>query len=233
MCFFYSIRAKSKAIAKRYDKHTQLEIDFGQRKIAAGYDHPEMPIIIAEDEVQYMQWGLIPTYVRPKSDSQADREKAFEQAMTVRKRLYNARSETIFETFSYRNLIYTNRCLIPSTGYFEFHHNSGGGTTPFILFLKNLGIFSMAGLFNVWKNPMEDELIPTFTMITVPGNSLTNSIHNGGKNPFRMPLIIPKDDESHWLDPNLRRDQIEALMRPYDENDMDTEEVDKDFKSKP
>ena len=38
---------------------------------------------------------------------------------------------------------------------------------------------------------------------TVPANELCVGIHNGGKNPFRMPLIIGKENENLWLDNTL------------------------------
>ena len=43
-------------------------------------------------------------------------------------------------------------------------------------------------------------------------------IHNSKE---RMPLIIPKEKEGEWIDKDLKKEQIEQLMLPFDENLME------------
>ena len=37
-------------------------------------------------------------------------------------------------------------------------------------------------------------------------------IHNGGENPFRMPLFLPKELEFRWLDPNLTDNDLNNII---------------------
>ena len=37
-------------------------------------------------------------------------------------------------------------------------------------------------------------------------------IHNGGENPFRMPLFLPKELEFKWLDPNLPDNDLKNII---------------------
>ena len=90
--------------------------------------------------------------------------------------------------------------VVPVTGYFEFHH-SGKEVTPHYIFLKDEEVFGLRGLCDEWEHPDTGEIVQTFTVLTVPANELCRGIHNGGKNPFRMPLIIGKENENRWLDP--------------------------------
>jgi hypothetical protein len=48
--------------------------------------------------------------------------KTKEDALKIRKMTLNAKSETAFTLPSFRVPILKRRCLVPSTGYFEFHH---------------------------------------------------------------------------------------------------------------
>ena len=51
-------------------------------------------------------------------------------------------------------------------------------------------------------------------------------IHNTKE---RMPVILAKADEERWLNPDLTKEDIAALMKPYDETLMVAYTVQKDF----
>jgi putative SOS response-associated peptidase YedK len=140
----------------------------------------------------------------------------------------NARSETVFNLPSFRVPIKTKRCLIPSTGYFEFHHNEKE-VTPYYIFLKDKEIFSLAGIYEKWLHPSTKELLTTFSILTVPANELCAKIHNGGKTPFRMPLIIPERLEEKWLDTSLNEKDINSFFHPFSSDSMDAYAIAKDF----
>jgi putative SOS response-associated peptidase YedK len=55
---------------------------------------------------------------------------------------------------------------------------------------------AICGLWNVWKNPINQEEIKTFTMITTEANELMSQIHNTKK---RMPMILNNYEEEEWL----------------------------------
>ena len=63
-------------------------------------------------------------------------------------------------------------------------------------------------------------------MLTVAANPLMAKIHNSKE---RMPVILRKEDEAKWLNPNLTKEEINALLKPYDETLMAAYTVQKDF----
>jgi len=222
-------------LASRYDKKTNLvekekEILENNYHISA-FINPDYPIITRADEIQNYKWGLIPFWVKPKGVTQDDIKTTIDEAEKIRKGTYNSRAETIFEKPSFRTAIEYNRCLIPSTGYFEYHHNNDT-ITPYFIFLKETEIFSIAGVYDEWVNPDTGELIRTFSMITTEANELAGWIHNGGKNPGRMPVILSENDEKRWLNKDLSKKEINALLRPYPAMFMDAYIVCKDFYKK-
>lgn len=187
-------------------------------------------IITTDIQLQVMQWGMIPGWVVVKTNTQAAIDKALTDADVWRQRTFNARCEDIFEKRTFAEPIMQRRCIVPSTGYFEFHHNQDGTITPFFLSYKDRDIISMGGIWNVWTHPVSGERISTYSIITTPSNYLAGEIHNGGSNPGRMPLIIDDSDVIDWLNPNLSKPDIFRLMKPAKDEDMNAMQVSKNFR---
>jgi len=227
MCFYFSNSRRALELANRYEFASGLiepffEVQEAQYKITA-FTHPACPVITANDGdngnggIGTAKWGLIPAW-----------KKTVEDAEKSRKTCLNARAETVFELPSFRSSVLSKRCLIPATGYFEFHHRDKKAI-PYYIFLKDEEIFSFGGLYEQWRNPATNETERTFAILTVPANRLCAGIHNGGKNPFRMPLIIRRDDESRWIDGSLKKPEIARFLQPFDTNRMDAYPVSGDF----
>lgn len=222
MCFYTASNKRALALAKRYGLKTDIiemakEIIEEQKYRINAFSHPNCPIVTANESLEVAQWGLIPSWT-----------KTVEDAMKIRNMTLNARSETVFEKPTFRTSILTKRCLVPATGYFEFHHQEKT-TTPYYIFLKDEEILSLAGIYELWHNPSTKEMMQTFTLLTVPANELCKQIHNGGKNPFRMPLIIDKEYEKLWLDTSLKNTDIQQFFQPFNSDRMDAYPISKDF----
>lgn len=227
MCFYNSNSKRAIALAKRYGRKTDIieiikEIQEEQYKINA-FTHPDCPIVTTNESIEVAKWGLIPQWT-----------KSIEEADKIRNFCLNTRSETVFSKPACKSPVFSKRCLIPSTGYFEFHHKTDKSVVPYFIFLPNEEIFSMGGLYEKWQNPTTSETVQTFTLLTVPANKLCREVHNGGKNPYRMPLIINKESENFWLDSSLKINDIQSFFQPFNTNLMDAYPISKDFlKKKP
>jgi len=226
MCFYSSSSKRALALAKRYGRKTSViemaqEILDEQYKITA-FSHPDCAIITESENIEVAKWGLIPKWTKTVAD-----------AAKIKKVCLNARSETVFSKPAFRSSILSKRCLLPVTGFFEFFH-AKTGVIPYHIFLRNDEIFSLGGLFDEWYNPDTKETTQTFSVLTTSANELCATIHNGGKNPFRMPVIIGKENEEIWLDNSLSETDIQQFFLPIDADLMDAYPVSKDFlKKKP
>lgn len=224
MCFYFSNSKRALELANRYRRKADLieavkGTQEAQYKITA-FTHPACPVITANERIETAKWGLIPAWT-----------KTVEEARKLSKMCLNARSETVFNLPSFLNPVLSRRCLIPAIGYFEFHHQDKTAI-PYYIFLKDEEIFSFGGLHELWRNPAANETTHTFTILTVPANQLCSEIHNGGKNPFRMPLIIGREEENLWLDHSLNRPEISKFFQPYDPSRMDAYPISTDFLKK-
>lgn len=161
----------------------------------------DFPVIIMKDSVtlEMMKWGLIPNWAKE---------------LNVQNQMINARAETISEKPSFKNLIKSKRCLIPSNGFYEWKKEDNK-KIPFFISFKNMELFSFAGLYDIWKDPLNNREYKSFTIITTKANSLISDIHD------RMPVILKQEDEKIWLDNNI--DDIKTLtnlLKPFDSDKM-------------
>ena len=69
-------------------------------------------------------------------------------------------------------------------------------------------MFSLAGLYETWRGPGDQE-IRSYAIITTEANELVLPIHE------RMPVILEREDEDAWLDPDTPFDTIMPLLKPF------------------
>lgn len=219
MCYnIQYMEAKAKKLAERYanvlsdnfEPHSSLS-DLSTYHIVSGFDFPLLPII-KSDGIFLYEWGLIPRWVQDDKD-----------ASVIRVSTLNARSETVCEKPSFKHSIVTQRCLLPVNGFFEsqdFNHEK----YPHFIKLKSQEIFSLACIFETWKDLKHQRWRNTFSILTTPANPMMEKIHNIKK---RMPLILKKEDEGKWLNPNTSKEEILPFFKPYEEGDMQSRTVSK------
>ena len=164
------------------------------------------PVILRENgrtELRPMRWGLIPHW--------ADDEK-------IGSKLINARSETAAQKPAFREAWRQRRCLIPADGFYEWKRE-GKAKKPMLITANPGGLFAFAGLWETWKQPDGSWLL-TCAIITTSANEFMTSIHD------RMPVILPREFEASWLDPEEQDTaMLSELLLPYDSDRMEGYEV--------
>lgn len=215
--------AKATKLAARYGRNLSV-VEIAEKILKEqeqyrvnAFSFPDCPVIISDPEIQSYKWGLIPFWTKDEK-----------QANEIKRMTLNARADTIFQKPSFRESIMKKRCIVPSTGYFEWRHE-GGKKIPHYIFLKDEEIFSMAGIYDTWLDKSTGEVISTFSIITTEANPLTDYIHNIK---HRMPAILNQADEERWLDPKLGKSDIEQLLLPFPADQMDAYVIDNDFLKK-
>lgn len=196
MCYSNASTSKNVDLSKRYKKAVPQGLDESPVFFASGFTFPQWRVITTKEDIQVMHWGLIPSWF---SDS---------NPKDIASKTLNARVETLDEKASFRNLITRNRCIVPSTGFFEWQTN-GSRKTPFFIHPPENEVFSLAGLFDQWVNPLDGQVRSTFTIITCPANALMEEIHNTKK---RMPVVLDVSQEKEWLNGTLAPGSISTVL---------------------
>lgn len=182
MCYSNSSTSSSEELGKRYNKPVSNTQKIGPIYHASGFQFPKWNVILNES-IESMNWGLIPSWF-----SQNDWQ-------SIASKTLNARIETINEKASFRHLVSNKRCIIPSSGFFEWQ-TLKTEKIPYFIFPKDNSVFSMAGLYDDWVDKSTGECHRTFSIITNPANELMAEIHNSKK---RMPYMLSPSFENDWL----------------------------------
>ncbi len=148
--------------------------------------------------VQRFKWGLIPSW--SKDDSFASK-------------LINARGETVFSKPSFKKAIRYRRCLVFTSGFFEWKKKEKS-KQPYFVKLNSGLPFTFGGIWEIWKQPDGTEL-KTFSIITTPANSEMTAVHH------RMPLVISKNHYQSWLDhSSFDENVLKAIIQSNTKNDF-------------
>jgi putative SOS response-associated peptidase YedK len=146
------------------------------------------------------RWGLVP----PWADD-----------LSVGAKLFNARSETLQQKPAFRDAFRSRRCIVPVSGFYEWKRE--GKRSQRFVFRASRGPFlALAGLWASWKAP-SGERVASYTVITVPPNSLVAPIHD------RMPAILSRRAVDAWLNLEASPAELEALLRPAEPGVLVTE----------
>jgi putative SOS response-associated peptidase YedK len=149
--------------------------------------------------LEKMRWGLIPAWAKDPA---------------IGSRMINARAETVGEKPSFKRPLRDRRCLVVANGFYEWQ-KTGQAKIPMFIRLKSGQPFGFAGLYDVWTSP-EGEAVASCTIITTSANDLMQPIHD------RMPVILPKSQESSWLNPAIQHAaDVLPLLVPYSAADME------------
>ena len=151
-----------------------------------------------ENRVEFRKWGLVPFWAKDP---------------IIGHKMINARAETLTQKPSFKHLIKSRRCLVPSSGFYEWE-KIDKRKAPYFIGIKDIKMFSFAGLYDNWKDNAGNEL-KTFTIITTDANNTLKPIHN------RMPVILEKEFEEKWLDIKTQDfDSLLEALKPYPDNKM-------------
>lgn len=111
------------------------------------------------------------------------------------KRIINARSETAAQKAMFADGIRQRRCLIPAQHYYEWE-KADGRKVKYAIEPKDSNGFFLAGIYRMEAGK------PVFTVLTRNAAEDIAFIHE------RMPVILPNEAASDWLNPKYHGDDI-------------------------
>jgi putative SOS response-associated peptidase YedK len=162
-----------------------------------------LPVILENDEgdryARLMQWGLLPRWRREGQPPIAP---------------INARGETLLEKPMFRGLVARHRCIVPISGFYEWQEIAGK-KQPFYITSMDGQAWGLAGLYDEQEGT-DGEPVASFTVVTTAANPMLRPLHE------RMPVILRRQDEAEWLDPEVTDPlRVERLLLPYPEEEID------------
>jgi len=107
--------------------------------------------------------------------------------------IINARAETAAEKNMFRKPLRERRCVVPSSGFYEWSRSSSRRRRDKYLFtLPDKHIVYMAGIVGTFKNAA-GEKFDSFAILTTAANNSVAAVHD------RMPVLLTQEEIDSWI----------------------------------
>lgn len=227
MCYYNGMKVTKEEYIRL--KQLEKELKFS-RAIASGFDYSDWPIVKPKNggndiDIVMAHWELIPYWIKTQQELGESRKKF---------KTLNATAEKLLESKMFRDAALKRRCLVLSSGFYEWRHYKPEGakkesTYPYYIYLSGEPYFYMAGIWQPWLDRETGETIDTFAIVTTQANSLMKQVHNKKE---RMPTILPEELAYEWIQDGLSEERIRELAGyQYDSEEMGAYTLHKDFRT--
>lgn len=183
MCYHLSNNKSIEEIEEYFDAEFEYS-DYTPVKHINGFNHPHTPVItdVDRDIIQLYSWGLIPHWAKNTLKSN---------------NTLNARYETLAELPSFKDSI-KKRCLVIADGIYDWQDIGKNKKQCYHITKPENSLFALAGLYSIWKNPADNKIIKSYTIVTTIANPIFQEIHNHCEDD-RMLFMLKKEQEQGWL----------------------------------
>lgn len=203
MCGRYAVTTDPARLAAEIDAHNEVSVD---EEYQPSYNvAPTTTVLTVVDRhdrndpdtpvarrVRAMRWGLIPSWTEQLGKGPL---------------LFNARAESAAEKPAFRKSLRGKRCLFAMDGWYEWRPgppNAAGKPTkvPYYMSPRDGSMLYMGGLWSAWRSPEaraagdDSAWVSSATILTTASVGDHREIHD------RMPLVMPVEYWSAWLDPD-------------------------------
>lgn len=199
MCGRFTLRTPALEIAETFALATvpeQLVLKFNiaptTQVATIRLEHSPTP---GSRELVMMRWGLIPSWATD---------------MKIGASMINARADTVATKPAFRAAFKRRWCLVVADGFYEWQvsEDDPKKKQPYFVTVDGGKPFGFAALWEFWNGP--EGPVESCSIITTEPNHLMAEIHD------RMPVILPRDAWSGWLNPELQNATIlQELLTPY------------------
>lgn len=200
MCGRFSLTVGDRDIAEQWNVRVPFDVP-ARYNIA-----PSQPVVALRADggrrVDEFRWGLVPHWAKDPE---------------IGNRMINARAETLFEKPAFRAAAMRRRCLVLADGFYEWKRTNGK-KQPYYVRLKSGRPFGFAGIWEHWEGAQGE--LRTCSIVTTEPNELMMSIHD------RMPVVVRKDLEDLWLDPEIHDTaELGRVLQPFPDDEMEAHPV--------
>lgn len=228
MCYFNSINLNIGEVIKISKKEKKIDRKI-KSNVTSGFEFTQWPIIKEDPNsadliLEMAHWEFIPSWIQNNKELETSREK-----FTT----LNAKGENLLESKMYRDASLKRRCIVLSSGFYEWRHYKPIGAKkenayPYFITIKEKPVFFMAGIYQPWTDKSTGETIDSFAIVTTAANTLMSKVHNKKK---RMPTILSESLAHEWLQDELNESRIKEIANfQLDVEDMEANSIRKDFK---
>jgi putative SOS response-associated peptidase YedK len=248
MCYYNGVRVSRSEFIRLKEIEKELKLHNLMRPVTSGFDYGNWPVIRpnadnCDWDIVEMEWGFIPSYLRNRDAvnkfrrGYTDANGKFHVPMTT----LNAIGEEMLQPGKmYRDAALNRRCLLLSSGFYEWRHEFPIGKKglplktslkyPYHITVKgDQEYFLIAGIWQNWVDKDTGESVDTCALVTTKANSLMEQVHNTKR---RMPTILTEELAGEWISDGLSEERITQIAtHQFPADQMQAHTIQKDFKT--
>ena len=141
-----------------------------------------------------MRWGLFPAWW----------SKPFKEMKLA---TFNARAETVATKPFFRSAFKSKRCLMPASGYYEWH-DTPEGKQPYYFTRRDGQVMTIAVLWDEWTDKASKETLRSCCMVITEPNKFVAKVHD------RMPVILEEKYFEEWVEGDAKDTACWDLASP-------------------
>lgn len=207
MCYYNGQKVtRAEFIRLKQLEKAVADYDFLSRDLQQGFDYGMNAVLKPADgkedfDLVLMEWGVIPDANKWPFIETRENLNNMRRGYTDARGKYNppittlnAVSEELIQPNKiYRDAALKRRCLVLSSGFYEWRHIYPIGkktgkplktavTYPYFITLPEKEYFYMAGVWQPWTDAETGEYVESFAIVTTAANKLMEQVHNTKKN---------------------------------------------------
>lgn len=140
----------------------------------------DIHVVVSDVEIRRlgaMRWGFLPHWYKALNDGPL---------------LINARAETLSEKPAFREACRQRRCLIPTSGFYEWSKDGEGNRLPWYVTRSDGAPLVMAGVWQDWQDGAGQSL-RSCALVTIAASPDMAPVHH------RMPVVLEAESWGKWL----------------------------------
>lgn len=107
--------------------------------------------------------------------------------------IFNTRSESALEKKMFRNATENRRCVLPTSGFYEWDKNSGAKKKDkYLLRIPGEPVVAIACIYDSFADPLGTRY-DAFSVLTTDASESVSAIHH------RMPVLLRRDELHPWV----------------------------------
>ena len=255
MCYYNGQKVtRDELIRLKQLEKAVAHYDFLNRDLIQGFDYGMNAVLKPVEgkidfEIVQMEWGFIPDktkwpFIKCREDlinmrkGYKDKYGKYQKPITM---LNAVSEELLLQNKVYRDAALNRRCLVLSTGFYEWRHihpiSKKTGlplksevTYPYRISLTDKSYFLIAGIWQPWTDEHTGEYVESDAIVTTTavGNKIMEQVHNSKK---RMPTILNEDLAWEWMFEKLDERRISEIAKTqYPWQQMQAYPIAKDFR---
>jgi putative SOS response-associated peptidase YedK len=221
MCYKFILAGNLAVVEKKFNVRAGIRLEWEPHFVVSPGD--ETLVITQQNpgQLTLSKFGLVPSWSKQSvalinARAEGNKNPGNDPLFTGGK--------SIFMKPAFKRPLVSQRCVVIADAFIEWSVQT---KQPYLVYLRDKARpFGMAGVYDIWINPVTKAETHSFAVITVPANALIGQLPAS-----RMPVILPRGRERDWLRSSNHLIDILGMLEIYPAEKMNAYPLGRELES--